>query len=150
MNKVVAGALLVVAFAAMAAGGGKAEAATVWPGHYETPYVMSDPALFASVDIAPLGSFFLVRLNDAIPPVAWNNPDCHGPARATGIGRPFGGTQMAVFFFWNCADGTTRFSVRYFRFNDHGDVNLSNDEIVFCSGPSFSTCGQVFQRSLPD
>jgi hypothetical protein len=127
------------------AGGRTATAASPWSGHWKTAYVHSNPHFFAAVNIRDTHRLFMVQLHDAIPTDAWNNPDCHGPAEARGRGTLVDSTHMRVDFTWHCFDGSVQHSTRFFRLNDHGDADPSNDEIVFCpelAGP----CGLVFHR----
>ncbi len=127
---------------------GSALAASPWSGHWETAYVHGDPADFATLDFSGASRTFLVRLHDAIPGDAWNNPDCHGPADAWGVGLLTDATHMTVGMLWRCAsDGSFHASVRYFRIGGIDDTNPANDGVVFCSGASDSTCGLVWHRA---
>ena len=127
--------------------GRTASAASPWTGHWETAYVHGDPTEFATLDFRDAARIFVVRLHDAIPGDAWNNPDCHGPADARGIGVLTDPTHMAVGMIWHCSDGTVHVSLRYFRIGGIDDTNPINDGVVFCSGSSDTTCGLVWHRS---
>ena len=125
-------------------------AASPWSGHWETAYVHDDPADIATLDILNLRRLFVVQLRDAIPSDAWDNPDCHGPADAWGVGTLDDPTHMAVTFLWRCqSDGSFHVSVRYLWIAGIDDANPVNDGIVFCSAAIYpGSCGLVWHRTF--
>jgi hypothetical protein len=141
--------LITFALALAVSLGESASASSPWSGRWETAYVHNDPAEFATLDFREVGHHYLVRLSDDIPADAWDNPDCHGPADAFGVGFLIDATHMAVRMVWRCtSDGSVHASIRYFRLAGTEDSNPLNDGVVFCSGFSDSTCGLVWHRPL--
>jgi hypothetical protein len=120
-------------------------AVSPWAGHWETVDPLGDGRR-ATLDIRDLGRLFLIHLEDDIPAIAWNNPDCHGPADARGTGLLVDSTHMAILLAWHCDAGGAHQSLRYLKLNDHGDANPANDEVAFCTSLSITSCSVVFHH----
>jgi hypothetical protein len=129
---------LTILAAAVLPSGRSTAAASPWQGHWQTPFILGNPANVAAVDIRDVGRFFFVQLHDSIPAAAWNNAECHGPADAWGLGSLIDSTHIRVTFLWRCrSDGSFHLSTRYFE----SGLNA----IAICEGAT-GPCSLVFSH----